>query len=188
MTKFEKYVRPATAIYYLIFALFLIFSILTATRSLGPSENPSFYCHSGKQGVECQIELAERFAEKEYPEVKDLSKMFFTLVTAIFVASLTFSEKILMSPKPGTVAKSLIVSAWVSLLCSIIYCGMALALAATAFETVMWDPRQPYENFALAGFAFYLFSGLLFAWGLFLFVVTSVWSLYHQPTTIEESS
>ncbi|MBB6520625.1 hypothetical protein [Pseudoteredinibacter isoporae] len=171
-------------LYFLIFTIGLSLSVLSA---LNPLHTEGEYTNCNRDGgyaeyVNCRKIVADRYIKIEYPQVKDLSKMFFTLVTAIFVASITFSEKILMTPKPGSFAKFSMVAAWISMLCSIIACGSALALVSLAYDQAAWSELRAFPSKASSGIALYIISGALFVWGLILFVVTSAWSLYHSPT------
>jgi len=51
---------------------------------------------------------ANRFLDRDYAEVKDLSTAFLTLLTAVFVASITFSEKIVDFNRSGWWAKAIL--------------------------------------------------------------------------------
>jgi len=131
----------------------------------------------------CRTKIAERFIKTEYPEVKDLSEMFFTLVSAVFVASLAFWEKILFSAKPDSPAKFSPSEAWVALLLSIISCGVGLTLSEIAFDLAAWSPDNNFDKFASSSLFWPVLSGCLFVWGLVLFTFTSIWAIYHHGDT-----
>src|SRR5262245_9591627 len=52
------------------------------------------------------------FAEKEYSELKDLGKSFLTLLVGVFVASITFSEKIVSVSTTTFWSKSMLYLCW----------------------------------------------------------------------------
>jgi hypothetical protein len=69
-------------------------------------------------------ELAQLFLKYDYTETKDLSKQFLTLVVAVLVFSLTFSEKIVEFRHASTITRTWLVSAWTAFILSIILCGL----------------------------------------------------------------
>jgi hypothetical protein len=72
------------------------------------------------------------FMQYHYEEVKDLAKTFLTLVSAVLVVSLTFSEKIIDFPKASATQRLSLVATWVLFITSIIFCGVALCFLASA--------------------------------------------------------
>jgi hypothetical protein len=77
-------------------------------------------------------DLAKLFLQYDYPETKDLCKHFLTLVTAVLVFSLAFSEKIVNFPTAPKPAKRLLLSAWCSMIGAIIVCGVGLCFITMA--------------------------------------------------------
>src|SRR4051812_3975343 len=63
----------------------------------------------------CIEEKAKTFLDRDYAEAKDASKAFLTLLVAVFVASLTFSDKIVDLQRSGWWSRGLMVTCWVSL-------------------------------------------------------------------------
>src|SRR5262245_31921416 len=57
----------------------------------------------------CLEERAKRFFDRDYSETRDISKAFLTLLTAVFVASITFSEKIVNVSTSGWWPRALMI-------------------------------------------------------------------------------
>src|SRR5687767_2944902 len=66
------------------------------------------YSHIASQRIIMTDELAQLFLKYDYPETKDLCKQFLTLVVAVLVFSLTFSEKIADFPRASNTTKALL--------------------------------------------------------------------------------
>src|SRR5262245_9975746 len=62
---------------------------------------------------DCVDVRARLFLERDYAETKDLAKAFLTLLTAVLVASITFSEKIVNLDRSGWWPRSLMIGSWV---------------------------------------------------------------------------
>jgi hypothetical protein len=73
-------------------------------------------------------EITKNFLTYDYPEAKDMAKSFLTLIAAILVFLITFSEKIIGFQTAGRNKKIFIVMSWVLFLISIISCGVALVV------------------------------------------------------------
>lgn len=109
----------------------------------------------------------EKFLKFVYPEVKDLSKHFLTVVSAVFVLSVTFSEKIVVFSTARQAEKGLIALAWLLWIVAIITCGAAIFLnfvTATdalrgRMEKLTSSVRFCYLCLDIAGLAFVI--GLL---------------------------
>ena len=77
-----------------------------------------------QDSVGCEVILP--MVKTSYDEGKDLSKSFLTLIGAVFVASITFSEKIIDLKTAGPSGRVAMVTCWLSLLLSVAACGTGL--------------------------------------------------------------
>lgn len=77
-------------------------------------------------------EKFEMFLKYDYAETKDLCSKFLTLVSALLVFSLTFSEKIIGYPSAQRWSKSFILVTWCLMLAAIITCGIGLTIDVLA--------------------------------------------------------
>jgi hypothetical protein len=73
---------------------------------------------------------AINFLKYAFTETKDLAEHFLTVVTAVLVFSLTFSEKIANFETAPTPVRVTITSAWSCMLLAIIACGIAICYVA----------------------------------------------------------
>src|SRR4051794_3801355 len=64
------------------------------------------------------------FTTKMYPQLLDLGKFFLTILIGVFVASITFSEKIVNFTSSSWWSKSLLILCWILLLISIVCDGV----------------------------------------------------------------
>lgn len=100
-----------------------------------------------------------------YDEGKDLSKAFLTLLVAVFVASITFSEKIVDLKSAGPWERGTMIACWSSLLLAIAACGTGLVYLASVLAFSLFDSllasHQMMRAAVLIGS-----SGLLFGVGL----------------------
>jgi len=120
---------------------------------------------SSSQGfAECVEKNAKLFLEKDYAESKDLAKTFLTLLSALLVASITFSEKIvdIHNAKRTPLAGMLI--CWLLLLLAIVLTGSGLASMALAAGYAAYYPATNYR--ALESHAVLLFVGGCFSFGV----------------------
>jgi hypothetical protein len=106
------------------------------------------------------------FLKSIYPELKDLGKFFLTLIIGVFVASITFSEKIVNFNTSSTWAKGLLILCWIFLLLSIVFDGTGLVYL-TNWYTIGLLPNdgQYVINFTYAFFCFGI-SGIIFGFAL----------------------
>jgi hypothetical protein len=128
----------------------------------------------------CIEERAKMFLDRDYAEAKDASKAFLTLLIAVFVASLTFSEKIVDVQRSGWWSRGLMITCWVLLLVAIASCGAGLALMMTAAGYAAYTPQLSY--WSLEGKAVYLYivSGLAFGGSLVALLIAGIISLVEQ--------
>jgi hypothetical protein len=73
---------------------------------------------------------AINFLKYAFTETKDLAEHFLTVVTAVLVFSLTFSEKIATFSAASTWVRVSITVSWSSMLLAIISCGIAICYVA----------------------------------------------------------
>jgi hypothetical protein len=128
---------------------------------------------------ECLKKRSQTFLSTDYAESKDLSKAFLTLLTAVFVASITFSEKIVNMQKAGWWSKGLMISAWSCLLLAIVACGTGLALMANAAYVAAHIPILSTIDMENNAGMLFVSSGLLFGGALAALLVAGIISLVH---------
>ena len=127
-------------------------------------------------------ESAELFLKYDYAELKDLCEHFLTVVSAILVFSLTFSEKILGFPKVVPVAKIYLTITWGLFLGAILACGVGLALIALAAGDVVYNGIVGYPPRANAAISWIFAAGALFIGGLLAFMITALIAMYSKRT------
>ena len=106
------------------------------------------------EGSECR-QLAKLFSN-DYSEMKDLAKSFLTLLVGVFVASITFSEKIVDA----------MISCWVSLLLAIVACGTGLVYLVIAYGMSVYAPESNYRFHEGRAVELFIASGISFGVGL----------------------
>jgi hypothetical protein len=125
----------------------------------------------------CVDRKAELFLRGDFAETKDLSKAFLTLLTAVLVASITFSEKIVDVHRSGWWPRGLMITSWVFLLLAITACGTALALMTIAAGYASYFPHLDYRIFEMKGVKLFGIAGISFGCGLAALLVAGVVSL-----------
>lgn len=168
-----------------IFALFsMIFIYIDKYLTVPDSEfiDPSF-------------KDAEKFIKYGYPEIKTLSIQFLTLLTAILIFSLTFSEKIVNYNQSKKSIRIILVAGWTLLIMAIISDGIGLAFNAFALPTALADLNY-YEKNLSASVDFYepaffslksiLISGVFFIGGLICIVSSGVASIIYTVKSNDE--
>jgi hypothetical protein len=108
-----------------------------------------------------------------YEEGKDLSKAFLTLVAAVFVASVTFSEKILDLKSAGSWARASMIVCWIFLLVSIAACGTGLVYLASAYALLNFTNFVPLHQMLRSCFLIGS-SGLAFGVGLLMMLLAGL--------------
>jgi len=153
------------------------------------------YCYDAPNGVltpesdyvsfyRCSVERARVFLEKDYAETKDLSKAFLSLLTAVLVASITFSEKIVDVAKSGPWAKASMVTSWVCLLLAIIACGTGLALVSTAAGFAAHSPDPNYYTLEWKAVPLFVSAGLFFGTALACLLIAGIIALLDKRQAI----
>jgi hypothetical protein len=126
---------------------------------------------------ECVRKRVANFLEHDYPESKDLAKSFLTLLTAVLVASITFSEKIVDFARASWVSKSLIITCWLSVLGAITACGVGLAFMAQAAGWATYQPFLDDRSIEDRAVGLFITAGLAFGVGLATLITAGIISL-----------
>lgn len=106
------------------------------------------------------------FTEKIYPQLLDLGKFFLTILIGIFVASITFSEKIVNIHSSSWWAKSLLILCWFLLLLSIVMDGVGLIFLTNWYANELIIHQQ--SNMEMFEMVFYIFGAAGICFGLAL--------------------
>ena len=123
-------------------------------------------------------ESSEHFLKYDYTETKDVCKHFLTLVTAVLVFSLTFSEKIVDYKNATDFAKYLLLGSWILFLFAIIACGIGLVYMCLAGGVAVSKELFAYPRQARTSFAWILAAGTCFILGLLCLIATAVVAVY----------
>ncbi|GJH21826.1 hypothetical protein CBA19CS22_34810 [Caballeronia novacaledonica] len=142
-----------------------------------PDQNP--YC-GFPQDSECIARQADLFMKVDYPESKDLGKSFLTLLSAVLVASITFSEKIVDVHNASTLAVSTMMVCWLLLFVSIVTCGVGLAFVVTAQSICVYSPDLDYRSVEMRGAFMFLAAGVTFVFSLVSLIVAGIASLVER--------
>ena len=134
------------------------------------------------------------FITYNYSEAKDLAKSFLTLISAILVFSITFSEKVVVFQTAGSARRIALIISWICFVLSIIGCGVSIVLY---FNTLVWAVKcdaspcftmlngvryeDIYYYLFTAGNFIMLAAGASFSIGLSSLVVSALLSLWASP-------
>jgi hypothetical protein len=121
-------------------------------------------------------DAAGLFLKYNYLETKDLCKQFLTLVSALLVFSLTFSEKIVKFSEASIWPKSLLVIAWAAMLVSIISGGVGLLYITMAAGDAVYAKRRFY-SLAAKSYRYIVTAGAFFVAGLSSLIATAFLSI-----------
>ena len=135
------------------------------------------YQQGDPEFLSCLQENAETFLDRDFAEAKDASKAFLTLLVAVFVASLTFSEKIVDLQRSGWWSRGLMIACWVLVLVAIACCGAAFALMMVAVGYAAYAPQFSYWALEAKAIYLYIASGLAFGGGLVALLIAGIFSL-----------
>lgn len=106
------------------------------------------------------------FTEKIFPQLLDLGKFFLTILIGTFVASITFSEKIVNFNSSSWWAKSLLILCWFLLLLSIVMDGVGLIFLTNWYATELLQHQQ--SNMKIFEMVFLIFAAAGICFGLAL--------------------
>ena len=104
------------------------------------------------------------FTDKIYQSTLDLGKFFLTLISAIFVASITFSEKIVNFNSSSWWSKSLLVACWILLLLSIASDGVGLVFLTQWYGFKLIN--SPFPDMGFDAFICFGLAGVFFGLAL----------------------
>lgn len=113
------------------------------------------------------------FLKYNYTETKDFCKQFLTLVVAVLVFSLTFSEKVIGFPNATLPAKLCLAISWILMLIAIVSCGIGLTYMAMAGGDAVYA-RVRYHILAQKAYRLIIVAGASFIAGLLLLIVAAV--------------
>lgn len=119
-------------------------------------------------------ETASKFMQYDYAEIKELSTQFLTLITAVLVFSLAFSEKIIEFRKTIQTVRNILVTAWSCFFVAIIGCGLSLVLNVYAASEMLYGPND-LSAFTISYYAALslLIAGCVFVFGLACLIVAA---------------
>ncbi len=124
----------------------------------------------------------EIFVQFYYPEIKDLSKSFLTLVSGVLAFSVTFSTSIIGFPAASSLQLIILIGAWLFFIIAIISAGTGLyqsfvsankanrAIILETKEEIGNLVRLPYFMLNVAGSAFVIGLILLASAGILKFI------------------
>jgi hypothetical protein len=130
-----------------------------------------------------ETEVYRTFIEFYYPELKSLALTFISLVSSVLAFSVVFAEKIVVVSGGLTRRHIPIVSAWMCLVLSLIFCGFGLWRLFGAAQIARGWNLPSFQNYdRLASFnatydSLYSalnYAGLLFVLGLLLITLSGV--------------
>jgi hypothetical protein len=118
------------------------------------------------------------FTDKMSTHLTDLGKFFLTILIGVFVASLTFSEKIVNFNSSSWLAKSLLILCWILLLLSIVCDGVGLVFISNWYanehvehsQSNMFMFESAFYSFGFAGVSFGLALTSMLAAGIISFI------------------
>lgn len=128
----------------------------------------------------CIDAQAKLFIERDVAETKDLGKAFLTLLVGVFVASITFSEKIVNVDRATVWSRGAVIACWVLILLAIASCGVALALMIVASGFASYEPYLNYYVHEGDAMSLLLFAGVVFGTALVALFVAGVLALVQR--------
>ena len=118
---------------------------------------------------------AANFLRYAFTETKDLAEHFLTVVTAVLVFSLTFSEKIAGFSEASTWVRVSITVSWSSMLLAIISCGIAICYVALSGGAASASASpESYWSIMNTGIFWLGSGGVLFVVGLLALLASVV--------------
>lgn len=127
--------------------------------------------------AECIKNNANTFLARDYAETKDAAKAFLTLLVAVFVASITFSEKVVDMTRADRGPRRAMVSAWIMILVAIIACGMGLVSMMVAAAAATYKPYLNFRTLSDRGVGLLILAGISFGGGLMSLLVAGIMAL-----------
>lgn len=133
----------------------------------------------------CLRARAQVFMTADYAEMKDLAKSFLTLLIAVLVASITFSEKVVDFSKAGTWSRLLMITSWVLLLIAIVTLGAGLAFMTIGAGSATYQPNLDYQIFEAKAIPLYVIAGVAFGSGLAAMLLSGVAAIMHRSADVK---
>lgn len=138
-----------------------------ADRFVGPTDDPAAF-HG------CLKRRAELFVKLDYAESKDLAKTFFTLIAAVLVASITFSEKIVDIHNARRLPLFAMFACWFALLLSICLVGAGVVSMTLAAGVATYLPQLQYTMLEAHAVLLFVSSTVFFGGGLTCLIVAGI--------------
>lgn len=136
MKNIKKYLSSKSAkLVYIIIILVLIVLLFKFIYAY----IDSYFEMPDNDSIYPNLNGADKFVKYGYPEIKSLSIQFLTLVTAILVFSITFSEKIINYNQTKNSIRLTLTLGWTFLILAIVTNGIGLAYNALALSTSIID-------------------------------------------------
>jgi hypothetical protein len=131
----------------------------------------------------------ESFLKYDYAETKDLAKSFLTVVSALLVFSVAFSDKIIDFAHAKPTPRILLIVAWSLFILSMVAGGGGLYFISISGaqalysgwgappHTLLVSPEATYRDTELTAFYCLMVAGFVFVAGLFALMLSAVMSL-----------
>ncbi len=121
--------------------------------------------------------IHDLFLRYDYAETKDLCKYFLTLISGVLALSATFSRN-LAGPRPGQIARSSLLAAWVLFALAMVLCGLALVWNTQAAGQAIYGRADSYPMAAHVAYRLVVVAGASFISGLFALTVSAGCALF----------
>lgn len=135
---------------------------------------------------------ADYFIKYGYGEIKDLVKQMISLLTAMLIFSVTFSEKIINFNQASIYSKLLLIISWAMMILALVFSGIGLSFNALAYPTALVDSwivqtrRQPVSHEfygpVMQGLFIIVISGVCFILSLIYLVGAGALSMMEEKT------
>ena len=129
----------------------------------------------------------KHFIDHGYEEIKTISIRFLTLLTAILVFSITFSEKVVSFDTAESRIKWILILGWICFVTAITLDGIGIALNVYALASALYDQTInevignfesiSYLDFTVRALVSMILGGMFFVLGLVLIVYSGILSL-----------
>jgi hypothetical protein len=119
------------------------------------------------------VDPVSNFIRYDFTITQDLCKQFITVVTAVLVFSLTFSEKIVSFSTTKKPFRILLGISWASMLFAIIACGLGLTYICIAGGQAIYD-AQAYPVAAWTSYRWIIAAGISFIAGLISLIIVAI--------------
>jgi hypothetical protein len=127
--------------------------------------------------LRCLQDRADRFLKYDVAASADLSKSFLSLVIAVFVASIAFSEKIVDLRRAGWWSRGVMITCWILLLAAIALAGVGLVLMTFASGWAAHRPELNYWALEYEAMRLFVLGGVSFGSSLVAMFVAGLASL-----------